>query len=101
MILLDACISTSTWNAGFGGCITYTVSNNFNYCNVDSNSIGITAIQACPQCGVCTYDGYVQTACNTFVHDLLIFISIHSYNFRFIKLDSLHQELIICIFFNN
>ncbi|CAE7438439.1 unnamed protein product, partial [Symbiodinium natans] len=44
-----------TWSAGFGGCDTYGPGGvNDGWCMLDSDSSGVYAGEACPECGTCT-----------------------------------------------
>ena len=52
------CANEPWKGAGHGGCATYVpdhVLNNFPYCNLDIDSNGVSAADACPECSVC-YD---------------------------------------------
>ena len=54
----------STWNAGFGMCDTYDVSNtlgNYHFCEFDCVG-GECASQVCQECGKCATQGTFNTS---------------------------------------
>merc|ERR1719305_77342 len=57
---LPACADVPNWHAGYGACSTYSPglmtngAENFAYCDLDVSRAGVSASDACEECGKCS-----------------------------------------------